>query len=115
MLLSSLLGMLVGGAWVWGARIGGTLAFGKEAMGMGDVDLMASVGAVTGWIVPSVAFFVAPFFGLAWALGLLVRRRQRELPYGPWLAVATLVVMLLYDGLSVLLRPYAETLSLLSR
>ncbi|MCJ7544886.1 MAG: A24 family peptidase, partial [Phycisphaerae bacterium] len=114
-LLSALLGMLVGGLWVWGARIAGTLAFGKEAMGMGDVDLMASVGAVTGWIVPSVAFFVAPFFGLAWALVLLARRRQRELPYGPWLAVGTLVVMLFYDYVAAWLRPYAETLSLLLR
>ncbi len=114
-LLSALLGMLVGGLWVWGARIVGTLAFGKEAMGMGDVDLMASVGAMTGWIVPSVAFFVAPFFGLIWALVLLVRRGQRELPYGPWLALATLVVMLFYDSLAGLLRPCAEALWLLTR
>jgi leader peptidase (prepilin peptidase)/N-methyltransferase len=113
--LSALLGMLVGGLWVWGARILGTLAFGKEAMGMGDVDLMASVGAVTGWIVPSLAFFVAPFFGLAWALVLLVRRKQRELPYGPWLAVGTLVVMLFYDYFAVLLRPYAQALWALGR
>jgi leader peptidase (prepilin peptidase)/N-methyltransferase len=113
--LSALLGMLVGGLWVWGARIVGTLAFGKEAMGMGDVDLLASVGAVTGWIVPSLAFFVAPFFGLAWALVLLVRRRQRELPYGPWLAVATLVVLLFYDSFAALLRPYAQALWALRR
>lgn len=113
--LSALAGLLVGGLWAWGARIFGTLAFGKEAMGMGDVDIMASVGAVTGWIVPSVAFFVAPFFGLLWAAVLLVRRNQRELPYGPWLAGATVVVMLFYDRLAELLRPYAETLSLLAR
>ena len=113
--LSALFGMLIGGLWVWGTRIGGTLAFGKEAMGMGDVDILAAVGAVTGWIIPSVAFFVAPFFGLAWALTLLVRRGQRELPYGPWLAAASLLVMLFYDPIAALLRPYAQTLLLAAR
>jgi leader peptidase (prepilin peptidase)/N-methyltransferase len=114
-LLSALSGFMIGGLWVWGARILGTLAFGKEAMGMGDVDLLASVGAVTGWIVPSITFFMAPFFGLLWALTLLVRRRQRELPYGPWLAIAALVVLLFYDTWVEFLRPYARVLSLLIR
>jgi len=109
-LLAGLLGYLVGGAWIWGARFFGTLAFGKEAMGLGDVHILAAVGAVTGWLVPSIAFFVAPVFGLAWALYLLVARNQRELPYGPWLAAATLVVMLFYDAFMALLAPYREVL-----
>jgi leader peptidase (prepilin peptidase)/N-methyltransferase len=114
-LLSALNGFLIGGLWVWGTRILGTLAFGKEAMGMGDVDLLAAVGAVTGWIVPSMTFFVAPFLGLLWALMVLVWRRQRELPYGPWLAAGALVVMLFYDSWASFLKPYARTLSLLVR
>jgi leader peptidase (prepilin peptidase)/N-methyltransferase len=109
--LSALLGWLVGGAWIWGARILGTLAFGKEAMGMGDVDILASVGAVAGWIVPTVAFFAAPFFGLLWALYLLTRSNQRELPYGPWLAGASMLILLFYDELAVLLQPYIGIMS----
>jgi leader peptidase (prepilin peptidase)/N-methyltransferase len=109
-LLASLFGYLLGGLWIWGARIVGTLAFGKEAMGMGDVHLMAAVGAVTGWIVPSVAFFVAPFMGLLWALYLLASRNQRQLPYGPWLAAGTLVVMLFYDRFREFLAPFADAL-----
>ncbi|MGA2265842.1 MAG: prepilin peptidase [Phycisphaerae bacterium] len=105
-LLSALCGFLVGGLWVWGARILGTLAFGKEAMGRGDVDILASVGAATGWIVPSVVFFLAPFLGLLWVLLLRLRRRQRELPYGPWLAVATLIVILFYDNFARFILPY---------
>lgn len=114
-LLSALLGWLVGGLWIWATRILGTLAFGKEAMGMGDVDIMASVGAVTGWIVPSIAFFVAPFFGLAWAVVLLIRGNQRELPYGPWLAAASLLVMLWHDDFARLLRPFVEPLLMATR
>ena len=40
-----LLGYLIGGGIVWAVRILGSLAFGKEAMGLGDVHLMAAVGA----------------------------------------------------------------------
>ena len=113
--LAAIWGYLIGGLWIWGTRILGTLAFGKEAMGMGDVHIMACVGAVCGWIVPSVAFFVAPFMGLLWALWLLARRGQRELPYGPWLAIASVVVMIFYDFFHGMLRQYAQVLSLLQR
>lgn len=94
---ASAMGALVGGGLVWGVRILGSLAFGKEAMGLGDVHLMAGVGAVLGWIDPLVAFFVAPFFGIAWALlgpvlGKIVKLPS-VLPYGPHLALATVLVM----------------------
>lgn len=95
-----LAGYLVGGAVVWAVRILGTLGFGKEAMGLGDVHLMAAVGAACGWEVAVLAFFVAPFFGLAWALfssgaAKLLKREVRAIPFGPHLAAATLVVMAL--------------------
>ena len=101
---SSFTGYLVGGGIVWGIRILGSLAFGREAMGMGDVHLLAAVGATIGWIDPIFIFFTAAFVGLAWvALSLLlsafVKKIQRELPYGPHLAVATLVVLFLHPVL----------------
>jgi len=103
--LAALFGYMIGGLWIWGMRILGTLGFGKEAMGLGDVHIMAAVGAVVGWAVPTVAFFVAPFFGLVWAVYLWLSRGQRELPYGPWLSAGTLVVMLFYDPISKWLEP----------
>lgn len=112
-LLAAIFGYLVGGLWIWGIRILGTLGFGKEAMGLGDVHILAAVGAVTGWAVPSIAFFVAPLFGLLWAIYLWLAHDQRELPYGPWLAVATLIIMLFYDPIAEILAPYAETLAIL--
>ena len=93
----SLTGFLLGGLWIWATRILATLAFGREAMGLGDVHILAAVGAVTGWAIPAMAFFLAPVFGLALAIYLMVTRRGRELPYGPWLATGTLAAMLLYD------------------
>ena len=94
-----LMGYLVGGGLVWAVRILGTLGFGREAMGLGDVHLMGAIGAVLGWVDPVFIFLLAPFFGLTWAvlsmgLSSLFRTKRRELPYGPHLAVATLVVLL---------------------
>lgn len=95
----SLLGFLVGGGIVWVFRIGGSLALGKEAMGLGDVHLMASVGACLGWIDPLLAFFTAPFLGIGWAvLSVFFRqffhRKGTALPYGPHLATATIMLIL---------------------
>ena len=107
---SALFGLLVGGAWIWGVRILGTLGFGKEAMGMGDVYILAAVGAVTGWLIPTIAFFAAPFLGLMWTAATILLRasaRVRVLPYGPSLAMASVLAMLFYDTLCRWLAPLA--------
>jgi len=83
---------------VWGVRILGTLAFGREAMGLGDVHLLAAIGAVMGWWDAVAVFFLAPFFGLTGAVvmggvQLLWKGRGKVIPYGPYLALAAVVVM----------------------
>ena len=104
-LSGSLLGAFAGGGVVWAVRIMGSIAFGKEAMGLGDVHLMAAVGACLGWIDPVIAFFGAAFVGVAWAvLGVLIGGGfKRAMPYGPFLAVATLLTLLCKPWIEVLL------------
>jgi leader peptidase (prepilin peptidase)/N-methyltransferase len=102
-----LLGWFVGGGLVWGVRILGTLGFGREAMGMGDVHLLAAIGAALGWMDPIKIFFLAPFLALGWIaisrlIARLVRREGKELPYGPHLAAATMVV--------IFARPFVDEL-----
>ena len=103
-LAGSMLGYLVGGGLVWAIRIFGTLGFGREAMGLGDVHLLAGVGAVVGWWDPVLIFFIAPFSGLLWAAvaAMLekIGKKQKEIPYGPHLAVATLLVVFLRPGVN---------------
>ena len=91
-----LMGYLIAGGVVWAVRIGGSLAFGKEAMGLGDVHMMAAVGACLGWIDPTIAFFLAAFVGVAYAIvaQLFRGKLNRAMPYGPFLAVATMMVVL---------------------
>ncbi|MFB3431922.1 MAG: prepilin peptidase [Phycisphaerales bacterium] len=104
----SLLGLLIGGGVVWAVRILGSLAFGKEAMGLGDVHLMAGVGACLGWIDPVLAFFIAPFFGIGWtiasvAISRFAKREGSALPYGPHLAAATVLVLLAKPAIEAIL------------
>jgi len=96
-LLGSLWGYFVGCGVVWTTRILGTLAFGKEAMGLGDVHLMGAAGAVIGPIFVVVAFFIAPFFGLAWAGFQMFFKKTRQIPYGPFLSLGIFAVMILHD------------------
>lgn len=95
--LGSLLGYFVGCGVVWATRIFGTLAFGKEAMGLGDVHLMGAAGAVVGPVLVVVAFFIAPFFGLAWAGVQMFFKKTRQIPYGPFLSLGVFTVMILHD------------------
>ncbi len=96
-LLGSVWGYYVGCGIVWSIRIFGTLAFGKEAMGLGDVHLMGAAGAVIGPVYVAVAFFIAPFFGLTWAVFQMFFKKIRQIPYGPFLSLGIFVVIILHD------------------
>ena len=96
-LLGSLWGYFVGCGVVWATRIFGTLAFGKEAMGLGDVHLMGAAGAVIGPAFAVVAFFIAPFFGLTWVGLRMFFKKTRQIPYGPFLSLGVFAVMILHD------------------
>ncbi len=95
------LGYLIGGGVVWGVRILGALAFGKDAMGLGDVHLLAAVGACLGWIDAVFAFFLAAFVGLLWAIvgTLSGGRLRRVLPFGPYIAIGAVLAVLFKPAL----------------
>jgi len=104
-LLGSLLGGLIGGFVVWITRILGTLVWGRLAMGLGDADLMFAVGTVLGAGPATVAFFVAPFFGCLIALYMILTKTRREVPYGPYLSLASAFVILFYTPIAAYLAP----------
>lgn len=106
-----LLGWAVGGGLVWAVRVVAGLAFRREAMGFGDVTLLAMIGSFLGWQAAVLSFFLAPFFGLAHALvkalrmlakrltGLKISAADREIPFGPYLSLAALTLVLTWPWL----------------
>jgi leader peptidase (prepilin peptidase)/N-methyltransferase len=67
---------------------------GKEAMGLGDADLMMMAGAFIGWQPVVIAFLVSVVPALAVGVVQLLARGDNSLPFGPSLAVGVLVTML---------------------
>ena len=92
--LSSWLGVVVGGGAIWTVRVVGSLTLRQEAMGFGDVTLMGMIGAFVGWQTSLLIFFAAPFTGLVIAVGQWLLTRRKDIPYGPFLCLATLLVVL---------------------
>ena len=111
----ALLGGLVGGFTVWFTRILGSLAFGREAMGLGDVDLMFGVGAVLGPGAAVIAFFLAPFCGIGVAIYRWLFRKGHEIPYGPYLSLGAAIVMLFYCPIAAYFAPGLQFLATLLR
>lgn len=84
-------GFVAGGAVIWALRIVATVLLDTEALGLGDVHLMACAGAAFGWKAAVIGFFVAPFVGMvAWAISL-ARSTPWRIPYGPSLAIGATV------------------------
>lgn len=98
-LLTAFVGLAVSAGLVWCVREGASRAMGREAMGLGDVTLMAMVGAWIGWQASVLAFFLAAFIGLAHGVVQLVRHRENELPYGPSLCLASCLVIVAWRPL----------------
>ncbi|MCC9644440.1 A24 family peptidase [Rhodopirellula sp. JC740] len=96
-MMTSLVGLAVGGGIVWVVRLVCGWAIGMEAMGFGDVTLMAMVGAVIGWQGSTLAFFVSPMAALLIVLIVFVLTRDPRTPFGPYLCLGTLLVVWFWD------------------
>jgi len=98
-LIASVVGLLVGGGIVWFVRIAGHWVFRREAMGFGDVVLMAMIGSFLGWQPTVVVFFLAPLCALMTVAATWMFSRQREIPFGPYLSLGALLVLFAWQPL----------------
>jgi len=107
-LIGSVIGAAGGGALVLGFALVGALVFRKEALGFGDVKLMAMVGAFLGWKIVVLAFFLAPFFGLLYGVPLLLLKHEHVMPFGPFLSAASTAVVLFRSAVCSQFNTYLE-------
>jgi leader peptidase (prepilin peptidase) / N-methyltransferase len=71
-------------------------------MGMGDVKMLAMIGAFLGWRAVLLTLILSSFAGAI--VGVVLMRTQRKgmqyaLPFGTFLAIGALVAMLVGDAL----------------
>ena len=96
--LMSLAGAATGFGALWLVRFLGSLAFRREAMGMGDVFLLGAVGAVQGPVAAVAAIAVSSIAGSVVGLSAIALSKTRlgsfaEIPYGPYICFGSLVWM----------------------
>ncbi|MET0514026.1 MAG: prepilin peptidase [Nitrospiraceae bacterium] len=99
-IMNSLVGVVVGGGLLWLLAWLSPYLFGKEGMGGGDIKLMAMVGAFLGWKLVLLAIMVGSLLGSIVGVSLIafrVMRRDQYLPFGPFLAVGSLVAIFLHQ------------------
>ncbi|MEZ6047327.1 MAG: A24 family peptidase [Planctomycetaceae bacterium] len=71
----------------------------REAMGFGDVILMAMVGSFIGWQASVLVFFLAPMCGAGMALFVRIFHGEAAIPYGPYLALGTVIALFAWPQL----------------
>jgi len=77
----------------------------KEALGLGDADLMMMVGCFLGWQPVVAAFFIGALLGLPFSLARMALTRDHYLPFGPSLAAGSIVTMLCWRWIGPYLQP----------
>jgi len=101
-LRSALVGVLVGGGSLWLLFEIWKWLRGVEALGMGDVKMLAMVGAFLGWEQVIVTLVLSSVAGSLVGLGLIASGRGSlgsKLPYGTFIALGALASSLAGDRL----------------
>ncbi len=110
-ILNSLLGAAAGGIFFLILNVIGKILFKKESIGMGDGKLFITVGfylGLAGFLLSF--FFIGILSGLFVIIGLITKKLKfgETIPFGPFIALSTIIVKLLFDGVvitnSVLMR-----------
>jgi len=89
--LMALLGAAVGFVLLWLVGMAGTWVFKEDAMGGGDVKMMAMVGSFVGWQGVLLTVFAGAALGSLIFVPLSIKKKKRLVPFGVFLAVGAAV------------------------
>jgi leader peptidase (prepilin peptidase)/N-methyltransferase len=99
---SAVIGAMAGYLILWVVYWVFKIITGKEGMGYGDFKLLAAIGAWLGWkLIPSVLLISAgagALIGIALIAGSR-HKRDKPIPFGPYLAIGGLMALLWGDHL----------------
>jgi leader peptidase (prepilin peptidase)/N-methyltransferase len=100
--LSSLIGIVAGGGILLVMAEGYYRVRGQEGLGMGDVKMLAMIGAFLGWPLMVLTLVLASCAGSIVGVSLIASGRgrlQAALPFGTFLALGALVAAVAGDGI----------------
>ncbi len=93
-LYRSFLGVIIAGGVLYLIAVSASYLLKKEAMGMGDVKLLAMIGAFLGWPWALFTIFTSSLLGTLAAVVLLALGKaslKGKIPFGPFLCLGALV------------------------
>jgi len=99
---AAIIGAVAGYLFLWLIYHGFRLFTGKEGLGRGDFKLLALLGAWLGWQALPAIVVLASLAGASVGLARVVLKRQQlhqAMPFGPFLALAGWLVLLLREPL----------------
>lgn len=96
-LRDSVIGVLLGGGVLYAIAAGYYLWRREEGLGMGDVKMLAMIGAFLGWQAVLLTLVLASLSGAVIGVAMMALQRgtmKYALPFGTFLALGALVAML---------------------
>ena len=102
--LDSLLGIALGGGILYGIAAAYYAVRHEEGLGMGDVKMLAMIGAFLGWKAVLVTLILSSFTGALVGIGIIAASRggmRLALPFGTFLSLGALAAMLVGEPLVV--------------
>lgn len=84
----------------------GDFLFKKESMGGGDIKLMFIFGLVLGYPMAILSIFVGSMVGFPISLIMLNKNTQHIIPFGPFLGIGAIIILLLQLDLDIILQLY---------
>jgi leader peptidase (prepilin peptidase)/N-methyltransferase len=100
--VSSLIGLVIGGLIPLALAEAYLRVRKVEGLGMGDVKMLALIGAFLGWKLVLLTLALGSFLGSFVGVGLIVARRgdmKLALPFGTFLAIAAMISASVGDSL----------------
>jgi leader peptidase (prepilin peptidase)/N-methyltransferase len=100
--LNSLIGILLGGGILYGIAGAYYLVRREEGLGMGDVKMLAMIGAFLGWKAVLVTLILSSFAGALVGVGIIALTRgtmRLALPFGTFLSLGALAAMIVGEPL----------------
>ncbi len=86
-LVTALIGAVTGFVLLWAVGAAGTKMFKEEAMGGGDIKMMAMVGAFVGWQGVLLTIFLGALLGTLIFVPLSLIGQKRLVPFGVFLSL----------------------------
>lgn len=102
--LSALLNGLIAGVIMLLLKFMGDFLFKKESMGGGDIKLLFFFGMVIDWPMAILTIFMAAFIALPVAITVLVKKKDHQVPFGPFLNIAAMIILFTHIDINMVLN-----------